>query len=289
MRRILITGADSFIGTNYMHYSEYKTVDEISLLDCEPEDVDFSNYDVVIHLVAIVHQSQSIPDAEYYKINRDLCIRVAKEARSSGVGQFVFLSTVKVYGDFIPGNGPWHEYSTCNPTDGYGKSKYEAEVKLKQLETKDFTVSIIRTPLVYGQGVKANMYNIIRLINNLPVLPLGGIENKRNFTYIENLVALLDLIIKESAAGIFIAMDEGSMSTTQLVRYISKALNKKRYLIPLPGFIVRLGTKSMPKVFDRLFGSFELNNSHTKQILGFSPPYTTEEGIYRTVQSFIER
>ena len=289
MNKILITGADSFIGKNFLIYSRYGDVDEISLFENKPENIDFKSYDVVIHLVAIVHESQKIPDSEYFKINKDLCIKVAENARADGVKQFIFLSTVKVYGEFLQGSGPWHELSSCHPTDAYGKSKYEAEIELKKLETEGFTISVVRTPLVYGQGVRANMDNIIRLVYNVPVLPFGGINNKRNFTYIENLVDLLDLIIEQRASGTFIAMDEESLSTTQLVRLISGAQNKKRYLIHPPGFLVKLGKNIMPRIFDRLFGSFELDNSRTKKTLGYKAPFSAEEGILRTVKALYDR
>ena len=164
MNKILITGTNSFVGTNFMKYSKYREIDEVSLFDKNPEDIDFKGYDVIIHLVAIVHQTIKIPEDQYFKVNRDLCIEVAKHAKKAGVKQFVFLSTVKVYGKFIKGYSYWNEKSPCFPDDAYGKSKYAAEIALKELNDKDFTVSIVRTPLVYGEGVKANMLSILKLV-----------------------------------------------------------------------------------------------------------------------------
>ncbi len=131
--RILITGKNSFVGTNFIKYSKFRNVDEISLFDKNPEDINFKGYDVVIHLVAIVHQKITIPEEEYFKINRDLCIEVATHAKKAGVKQFIFLSTVKVYGKFIKGYSFWNEKSPCFPDDAYGKSKYAAEIALKKL------------------------------------------------------------------------------------------------------------------------------------------------------------
>lgn len=288
MTRILVTGEDSFIGNNFMRFSKNRDIEEVSLFTNKPEEIDFSPFDVVLHLVAIVHQSIKIDDKEYFKINRDLCIRVAQQAKIAGVKQFIFLSTVKVYGQFIPGSDAWNEFSRCNPDDAYGKSKYEVELELKKLESKDFIVSIVRTPLVYGTGVRANMKNIIKLVNIFPVLPFGKVNNKRNFTYVENLVELIDRIVELKASGVFIAMDEEPLSTTELVKLISSALNKKRILIQVPSFVIKAGKSLMPKIFDRLYGSFVLDNTHTKKILGYKPSVTAREGIARTVRELIQ-
>src|SRR5450759_4076326 len=126
MIRILITGTNSFVGKNFLKYSTFKDVDEIYLFENKPCEIDFSKYDVVIHLVAIVHQTKRIPEEEYFRVNKDLCLEVAKHAKDAGIKQFIFLSTVKVYGEFIHGSIPWNEFSECHPDDSYGISKYEA-------------------------------------------------------------------------------------------------------------------------------------------------------------------
>ena len=138
MPRILITGANSFVGNNIICCSKYRDLEEISLLDKKPEEINFKGIDVVIHLAAIVHQSKKIKEAEYFKINRDLCFRVAESAKKSGVNQFIFLSTVKVYGDNLPDSGTLNEDSPCLPADSYGKSKREAELLLRQIEDTGF-------------------------------------------------------------------------------------------------------------------------------------------------------
>jgi len=286
--RILITGAGSFVGRNFMQYAKYDNIAEISLFEIKPQDIDFTLYDTVIHLVAIVHQSKRIHEEEYFKVNRDLCIEVAECAKKAGVKQFIFLSTVKVYGEYNPDSGPWDEDSECLPDDSYGKSKYEAEIALRKMESSDFVVSIIRTPLVYGEGVKANMLSILKLVDRFPILPLDNVRNKRSFTSAENLVAFIDRIIDRRASGIFIAMDEKPLSTTELVNLISRYLNRKIYLIKMPELFVRLGKYLIPKIFDRLYGSFEMDNSKTLRMLDFNPPLSTEEGIQKMVVSYIE-
>jgi UDP-glucose 4-epimerase len=288
MPKILITGADSFVGKNLIENSKYKEIDEISLYDHKPEDINFSGYDVIVHLVAIVHQSKGIPEDEYFKINKELCLSVAHYAKKAGVKQFIFLSTAKVYGEFRPDSEPWNENSVCFPVDSYGKSKYEAETSLKKLESDHFSVAIVRTPLVYGKGVKANMLSILKLVDRFSILPLARINNKRSFTSAENLVAFLDRIIEKKASGIFIAMDETPLSTTKLVIYISRFLNKKVILFKLPDFLVRIGIFFIPTIFDRLYGSFEMDNSKTLEKLEFKPPYSTEEGIRKMTLSYLE-
>lgn len=286
MAKILIIGSNSFVGNNFIKMSRFRDVGEISLFETTPEEIDFSSVDVVIHLVAIVHQSKKIPETEYTKINKDLCLKVANFAKTSGVKQFLFLSTVKVYGNSDVCMKPLDESSPCTADDFYGKSKYEAEVSLRKLEDNNFTVSIIRTPIVYGKGVKANMLSIIKLTNRFPVLPLGKINNRRSFTFVGNLVAYLDAIIEKRASGIFIAKDVESLSTTELVELISKYLGKRTKLIFLPDIVLKVGKIFFPKITDRLFNSFELDNTKTIDTLNFKTPFTAEEGIKIMVSEY---
>lgn len=287
MTRILITGANSFVGKNFRKFSRFRDNDEVSLFEKKPEEIGFEKYDVVLHLAAIVHQSEKISEEEYFKVNMDLCLRVAEASKKAGVKQFVFLSTLKVYGDFINGTGLRNEDSICFPNDAYGKSKYAAELALKELEDSDFTVSIIRTPLIYGEGVKANMLNLVKLVDTLPVLPFDKIVNKRDFTFVENLVGFIDKIIETKTSGVFIAMDDRAISTTDLIKLISKSLGKRTLLFSLPGICLKICRIFVPSAIDRLYGSAEFDNSKTKAILNYSPQYTTEEGIKRMVSFYM--
>jgi len=288
MSKILITGSKSFIGTNYISKSKFKEVEQISLLENSPDEINFSGFDVVLHLAAIVHQSKKISENEYYKINRDLCLKVATCAKNAGVKQFIFLSTVKVYGESNSQTGPLIESSPCNPIDFYGKSKLEAEAELRKLEDDKFIVSVIRTPLVYGVGVKANMLSIMKLTDKVPVLPFRNVNNKRCYTFVENLVAYIDCIVQKRASGIFLAMDQEPVSTTTLVTLISKYLQKKRVLIKIPDTLMRIAHLIVPGIIDRLFSSFEMNNNKTLELLDFKIPYSTEEGIAKMVASYKE-
>lgn len=283
---ILITGENSFIGKNYFQFSSFKNVKEVSLISKRIDELELNGTDVIIHLVAIVHQTKSIPESEYFKVNHDLCVETAKKAKESGVKQFIFLSTIKVYGEFTEDISEWNEDSECFPIDSYGRSKLKAEFDLRKLEDDSFTVSIIRTPLVYGEGVRANMLSIIQLVNKFPLLPFNSVSNIRYFTYIENLVGYIDRIIEKRASGIFIAMDETPMSTTDLVKDIAINLNKRLILFKLPFFFLKIGLKVKPSIFERLYGSFILNNKKTLSVLDFKPKYTTHEGLRKMVESF---
>jgi UDP-glucose 4-epimerase len=284
MGKILITGSNSFVGKNFIKHSKNRNVEEISLFENKPADIDFSRFDVVIHLAAYVHQSGSVNEDEYFRINRDLCLEVAKYAKEMGIKQFLFLSTVKVYGDIERGNITLNEDSPCSPQDAYGKSKLAAEMALKELEDEHFRVSIIRTPIVYGAGVKANMLSMIKLVDHSFILPFRDVKNKRSFTYVENLVGFIDRIIEKRASGIFIVMDKYPLSTTELVILISKSLHKKLILIKLSGFVLSLIKYILPNLYIRLFTSFAMDNQKTLKILEYSPPFASEEGIKRTVE-----
>jgi len=289
MPKILITGANSFVGYNFRKFSRYSDIEEISLLETSPDDIDYTRFDLVLHLAAIVHQKKKIPESEYFKVNKDLALQVAEMSRKGGIKQFIFLSTIKVYGDHLPVSKLWDEQSECFPDSAYGRSKLEAENELIKLDTENFTVSIVRTPLVYGEGVKANMVSFIKLVETLPFLPFKNMTNRRNFTYTGNLVGFIDQIILKRASGIFIAMDSEAISTGDLVNYLSKYLEKKVILFHLPDIIVRLGFSIIPGVFGRLFGSLEFDNRRTLEKLNFKPSISTEEGIKMMVASYKKR
>jgi UDP-glucose 4-epimerase len=219
--KLLITGSSGFIGRNFIGTSGNINILEADLLTQKISEIDLAKSDSVLHLAALVHQMQGSPEDQYFKVNRDLAFDVAKKAKAAGVKQFVFMSTAKVFGESTTGIQAWNEYSDCHPQDAYGRSKYEAEKLLLSLQDDNFKIAIVRSPLVYGAGVKANMYNLVKLVNKFPVLPLGGIKNQRSMVYVGNLVALLKHIIETQAFGIFIAGDAESLSTTRLTKIIA--------------------------------------------------------------------
>ncbi|HAF28010.1 MAG TPA: epimerase [Bacteroidales bacterium] len=277
--KVLVTGSTGFIGRHFLLNATDFDIIEADLLNKSINDINFTGIDTVLHLAAYVHQMKHGEDSQYFKVNRDLALQIALKAKENGVKQFILMSTVKVYGEYTNNQIAWNEESPCFPIDSYGLSKYQAEIAIQELEDENFKVAIIRSPLVYGEGVKANMLNLIKLIDKLPILPLGGIKNKRSLVYVGNLVALMKHIIQKQSAGIFIAGDLEPLSTSKLINLIAKELNKRIILIKLPYFII-IGMKYLkPNLFDRLFRSLILDNSNTNEILHFIPPYTTKRGI----------
>ena len=216
MKNILLTGSNGFIGTYFInHYYRKYNISIFSFLKDDFEDLTLSKIDTVIHLSALVHQMGGASEDEYEKINVTQTINLANKAKRSGVKHFIFMSSIKVYGEET--DIPYNENSDCNPQDDYGKSKLKAEVELRKLEDNEFIISIIRTPIVYGYGVKANIKNLVSLINKVPILPFADIENKRSMIYIGNLTYLIDTIIQQKYKGIFLASDDITKSTKELI------------------------------------------------------------------------
>lgn len=279
MRRILIIGADSFIGKHFLKSSSVFEVEEYDILNKGLELLEFNNVDVAFHVAAIVHQDRSISDDVYLSVNRDLAYKVALKAKEAGVKQFVFMSTVKVYGENSSIEHPWTEKSPCKPEDAYGKSKLAAEELISNLEDDNFIVSIIRTPLVYGAGVKGNVHKIVSLLDHYPIIPLGGIHNARSMVYLGNLIALIERVIEKKHGGISLASDSETMSTSTFLKYLIKASGHKTRLVSFPKIFQKMIWLMMPKLGRRLFGSLVVDNSVTCQRLDFEPPYLPSQGV----------
>jgi nucleoside-diphosphate-sugar epimerase len=277
IKKLLITGSNGFVGNFFIKdYTNKYEIKKFSFLKDKINTLDCKDIDIVFHLSALVHQMGGASSEEYENVNVSQTLLLAKRAKESGVKQFVFMSTVKVYGEET--NSKYTENTICNPEDEYGKSKLKAEKLLLELESENFKVSIIRTPIIYGYGVKANIKNLVNLVNKVSLLPFGKIENKRSMVYIGNLCHLVDEIITQQKAGIFLASDDEPLSTSKLIQLISKNLDKKIYLIRIP-FFESLLKILKPSFHKRLYGSLEVDNSITKQKLNLSNPYSVEEGI----------
>ncbi|MDN5100448.1 NAD-dependent epimerase/dehydratase family protein [Aliarcobacter butzleri] len=277
MSKLLITGSNGFIGNYFINnYKSKYNIKTFSFLKDDINNLNCGDIDVVFHLSALVHQMGGASANEYEKINVIQTIELAKKAKESGVKHFVFMSTVKVYGEET--NSKYTENTVCNPEDDYGKSKLKAEQELQKLEDENFKISIIRTPIVYGYGVKANIKNLINLVNKVPVLPFGKIKNKRSIVYIGNLCHLVDEIIIQKKSGIFLACDDEPLSTSKLIELITKNLDKKKYLIKIP-FFESLLKIVKPSFHKRLYGSLEIDNTITKEKLNLKNPYDVEDGV----------
>lgn len=272
---LLITGSSGYVGSRFIQsYNSKYSCKSFSLLSSSLESIDFSNIDAIVHCAALVHQKISYTQKEYDAINADYPYQLAKKAKENGVRHFIFISTVAVYQESPRIN----ETSPCSPTTAYGLSKLKAEELLNSLSDEHFVVSILRSPMVYGSDAPGNIASLSKLIRILPVLPFEGINNCRTFVGIDNLCALIDALLNKPLNGIFLAADDTSLSTTQLIRLIAAAMNKKVYLIKLP-FLETLLKRIKPSLHNKLFGNFVIDNTDTKKRLEFFNPYTTEEGI----------
>ncbi|MEW6551050.1 MAG: NAD-dependent epimerase/dehydratase family protein [Campylobacterota bacterium] len=275
--KIIITGASGFVGSYFINkYNKKYDIKTFSFLKDDINTLDCSGVDVVFHLSALVHQMGGASVDEYERVNVTQTLKLAKKAKESGVKHFVFMSTVKVYGEET--NSVYTEHSECHPEDEYGKSKLIAEIELQKLENDDFRVSIVRTPIVYGYGVKANIKSLVKLVNKIPILPFGGIENRRSIVYIGNLCHLVDEVIQQNQSGIFLASDDKPLSTSKLIELIAENLEKKIYLIKIPFFETLLKLLK-PSFHKRLYGSLEVDNTITKEKLNLKNHYSVEEGI----------
>lgn len=276
LKNLLISGANGYLGSSFINqYSDKYNFEKFSLLTQKLEDIIFDSMDVVLHCAALVHQKVEHPYTKYYEVNVEYPLKLAKLAKENGVKQFVFISTIAVYGE---DEEKLDENTVCNPITPYGKSKLEAEKELLKLSDDSFVVSIIRPPMVYGKDAPGNIDSLIKLVKKLPIIPLGGIENKRSFISIQNLCHMIDEVIIQQKAGIFLASDDEPLSTLKLIKLIAKNLDKKIYLIKIP-FFESLLKILKPSFHKRLYGSLEVDNTITKEKLNLKNPYNVEEGI----------
>ncbi len=279
--KILLTGANGFIGSYFcQRYAHKYRLSTFSFLQDDFALLDLKGVAVVVHLSALVHQMGGASEDAYEKVNVTQTLSLAKKAKESGVGQFIFMSTVKVYGeesDLI-----YSETSECHPQDGYGKSKLKAELELQKLQCESFKVVILRTPIVYGHGVKANIKNLIHLVQKVPLLPFANIENRRSMVYVGNLCYLMDVAIQKVACGIFLSCDDTPLSTTELIKLLAKELDTKVILLEIPFFATLLKFLK-PDFHKRLYGSLEVDNRATRKALfgdeNCPSLYSSEEGI----------
>ncbi|AFZ53196.1 UDP-glucose 4-epimerase family protein [Cyanobacterium aponinum] len=265
-----------------------------SLNDTLPSDF-LQNQEVIIYLAARVHQmnDRTFSSLEAYReINTYAPISLAKQGVKNGVKRFIYLSSIKVNGEGTF-KTPYREDDKPNPVDPYGQSKWEAEQELLKLAEKtSLEVVIIRPPLVYGAGVKANFLQLMKIISKGLPLPLGGINNSRSLVYVGNLVdAIITCIDSPQAQNqTFIVSDGEDLSTPELIRCIGKAMNKTPLLLPIPSSLIKIGTKLLGKgeAGDRLLGSLQVDSGKIRKILNWQPPYTVDEGIKMTADWFNE-
>ena len=240
-------------------------------------NLDLSNIDIIVHCSALVHQMEEAAWEQYEEININQTIQLAEKAKKNGVKHFIFLSTIKVYGE--ESDEHYYEKSKTNPLDYYAISKLKAEDSIRNIEANDFQVSILRCPLIYGFGVKANLTNLISLIKKIPILPFKNVKNKRSIVFVGNVCFLLARLILLEKRRIFFASDDKPISTTELIQVIAKCLEKRVFLINIL-FFNRLLKIVKPSYYQRLFGSLVINNDYTMKTLQLKKnKYSTVYGI----------
>lgn len=269
MKKILITGANSYIGTSFEKYinqfSGY-SVETIDMVDDLWREKSFSGYDVVFHVAGIAHSDFGKISEErktlYYSVNTELAVETAKKAKADGVKQFVFMSSASVYGDSAPiGKSKVITRDTpVSPTNYYGDSKVQAENGLNQLRDSNFKIAILRPPMIYGEGCKGNYPTLSKLAKKLPAFPY--IKNERSMLYIGNLTEFIRLMIDNNEDGVFFPQNAEYTNTSELVKLISQVHNK--HLLVIKGFswalkIMSKFTGLVNKAFGNLTYDMELS------------------------------
>lgn len=275
MKRILITGANSYIGTSFTKYmkqwsSEYQ-VDTIDMIDGTWRNKSFLGYDTVYHVAGIAHSENGkiSPEKEklYRSVNTDLAIETAKKAKADGVKQFIFMSSAIVYGNSAPiGKQKIITKDTpVSPANCYGDSKVQAENGICPLNDESFHIVILRPPMIYGKGSKGNYPTLARIALKLPIFP--KVDNRRSMLYIENLCEFVRLVIKNNESGIYWPQNFEYSNTSEIVRLIASSHGKKVCIVggftlilrPLSLFTGIVNKAFGNLVYDKLISSYKEN------------------------------
>ncbi|MGF1689535.1 SDR family oxidoreductase [Photobacterium japonica] len=306
MSKILITGATGFIGHHAVIACQQAGLSVLPLArdkanpygyqaaEITPQ-TDWSAHlqqvDVIVHCAARVHvmnDKDNDPLTAYRDVNTDGTLHFARQAAAAGVKRFIFLSSIKVNGEATTPDTPFTARVEQAPTDPYGLSKYEAEKGLLALaQETGMDVVIIRPPLVYGPGVKANFASLLHCVRKGLPLPLGAINNKRSFVYIDNLVDLILTCVSHPNAAnqTFLVSDDDDVSTSELLRQMAYAMGKTPRLLPIPQIWLMALTRWLgkPGIGERLCGDLQLDIDATKTCLDWHPPYNLADALQRMI------
>lgn len=263
MKRILITGAGSYIGTSFEKYlkdfgDEY-SVDTVDMVDGSWREKSFSGYDAIFHVAGIAHIKETKDNAHiYYEVNRDLVKDVAEKAKSDNVKQFVFLSSMSVYGLT---KGRITEKTKLNPNTNYGKSKFEAENLIAPLNNEDFNVVILRPPMIYGKNCKGNYKTLRKFALKLKFFPY--VKNERSMLYIENLCEFVRLMIDNEESGVFFPQNDEYTNTSEMVKEIAAAHGRKVRLVKGFGWALKF-LRLFTGLVNKAFGSLTYDKEMSK-------------------------
>jgi nucleoside-diphosphate-sugar epimerase len=314
--KVLITGATGFLGsallaslsdqnkftvTGSARSSSGSSADDSQIVEVGDIDEDtrwqtvLKDIDVVIHTAArvhVMHDSVADPLTEFRRVNVAGSLNLAKQSIAAGVQRFVYLSSIKVNGEgTLPGK-PYTADDQPQPVDPYGISKAEAEQELRSLtEASAMDLVIIRPPLVYGPGVKANFLSMMRWLWRGVPLPFAMTRNKRSFVALGNLVDLITTCIESPTASnkTFLVSDGDDLSTSELLRAMGQALSQPARLFPVPVALMSLAARitGRPAIAQRLFESLQVDITATRQTLNWSPPLSVTEAMKETADDFI--
>jgi len=316
MPRILVTGASGFVGTGLCSQLLSKGFSVTAALRKPPtpfrderirsvyighinELTDWTrataNSDFVVHLAGRAHVMREHtvnPITAYREVNVAGTVNLANSAVSAGVKRFIYMSSVKVNGE--ENDQAYTELKDACPNDPYGMSKMEAELELMKIATKNkMELVIIRPPLVYGPGVKANFLSLLKLVDYSIPLPLASIRNRRSFIYLGNLIdCVIKCLTHPAAAGrIYLVSDDQDMSTPELIRIIAASMNRRAVFFPFPTSLLQSAGQLLGRaeVVSRILGSLTIDMSRIKKETGWTPPYSPETGLMNTVQWFKNR
>ena len=305
--RVLVTGASGFVGAAVCrellarghdvraavrHVTTAEGLSDVQQVLIPDLAMDFdrrtllADTDVVVHLAAIAHRDA--PESEIRRVNVDATVRLA-EAAGGLARRFVFMSSVKVHGE-DSGDGAYTETDPKRPEDAYGRSKLEAERFLADLSTRTgMELVLIRPPLVYGPGVKANFLRLLRWIDSGLPLPFATVRNRRSLIYLGNLVDAVARCVEHSRAlGPFLVSDDEVVSTPQLVAHAARALGRPARLARVPLGALRLAGAITGRGGEirRLTGNLVVDTSRARHLLEWRPPYALDEGLAETVRWF---
>lgn len=251
MKKILITGANSYIGESFAEYAKNNYAADIitDTLDMRNEgwrEKSFTGYDAIFHVAGVAHAdvnkvSKEVQDLYYY-VNRDLALETAKKARAEGVRQFIFMSSMIIYG-----GAPYITKETKpHPNNFYGESKWQADESIRRLQNREFHVAVLRPPMIYGKGSKGNYPVLAQMAKKFLVFP--GVNNRRSMLYIENLCEILCLLIINEEHGVFFPQNAEYVNTTELVKIIAAVKGHRIIIIPCMTFFVKMMMKIPGKV-----------------------------------------
>ena len=276
MKKVLITGANSYIGVSFEEYANEKypqefEIETIDMIDGSWREKDFSQYDIVYHVAGIAHADVGyVSDevkARYYAVNTDLAIETAEKAKESGVHQFVFMSSAIIYGE----SAPYGEHKIItketefSPAAFYGNSKLLADQRIRELGDSHFLVCVLRPPMVYGKGCKGNYATLSKMTKTLPVFP--DLDNSRSMIYIENLCEFLCQVMIRGESGVFFPQNAEYTRTSEMVKDIADITGHTIIVSKNWNWVVELAMRmpgKISKLTNKAFGNFVYDQSISK-------------------------